>query len=261
MRKKAVFLDIDGTIWDGKNYIPPSTIKAIHRMQELGHVVFINSGRARSFIRERNLLDIGFDGIVSGCGTLIEYHGKEIFYYQVPREQAIETVETVRHYGMRPILEGRHHLYMDYSEFHYEPYGQKVIDEMGEDLYSIADCWGEWEISKLSCATDDADMEGCKGALGKWYQFMIHSSTVCEMVPLGFDKGTGIRKVCELLDVDISDTYAFGDSINDTEMIEAAGHAIVMGNGTDELKAKAEFVTTSLHDDGIFNGCRKMGLL
>ncbi len=81
------------------------------------------------------------------------------------------------------------------------------------------------------------------------------------MVPVGFDKGTGIQKVCELLDVDISDTYAFGDSINDTEMIEAAGHSIVMGNGTDELKAKAEFVTTSLHDDGIFNGCRKMGLL
>nr|MCR4998887.1 HAD hydrolase family protein [Lachnospiraceae bacterium] len=177
MRKKAVFLDIDGTIWDEQNYIPPSTIQAVHRMQELGHVVFINSGRARSFIREKNLLDIGFDGIVSGCGTLVEYHGKEIFYHEIPREQAVETVETVRRCGMRPILEGRHHLYMDYLEFHYEPYGQKVIDEMGEDLWSIADCWGDWEISKLSCATDDADLEECRRALGHWYQFMIHSST------------------------------------------------------------------------------------
>ena len=67
MSKKVVFLDIDGTIWDAVNYIPESTVTAIHKMQENGHAVFINSGRSRSFIREQKLLDIGFDGIVSGC--------------------------------------------------------------------------------------------------------------------------------------------------------------------------------------------------
>lgn len=261
MRKKAVFLDIDGTIWDNENRIPESTVKAIHEMQENGHAVFINSGRSRSFIREQKLLDIGFDGIVSGCGTMVEYHGEEIFYYQIPKEQAIYTVETVRKYGLRPILEGKHYLYFDDEDFHHEPYGQKVKDEMGEELLTIKDHWGDWEISKLSCATDDADMEGCMKELGDLYDFMIHSSTVCEMVPKGFNKGTGIEKVCELLGVDIHDSYAFGDSINDTEMMEAAGHAIVMGNGTDDLKAMADYVTKALHEDGIHHGCRKMGLI
>ncbi|MBP5265613.1 MAG: HAD hydrolase family protein [Lachnospiraceae bacterium] len=125
----------------------------------------------------------------------------------------------------------------------------------------IADYWGDWDISKLSCATDDADMERCRRELGNDYDFMIHSSTVCEMVPSGFHKGTGIERVCELLGVDISDTYAFGDSVNDTEMMESAGHAIVMGNGTDDLKAMADYVTKSLHEDGIHYGCRKMGLI
>ena len=133
--------------------------------------------------------------------------------------------------------------------------------EMGDDLLTIADHWGEWDISKLSCATDNADMERCMRELGDAYGFLIHSSTVCEMVPTGFDKGTGIQRVCELLGVDISDTYAFGDSVNDTEMMEAAGHAIVMGNGTDDLKAMADYVTKTLHEGGIHHGCRKMGLI
>ena len=261
MSKKVVFLDIDGTIWDAVNYIPESTVTAIHKMQENGHAVFINSGRSRSFIREQKLLDIGFDGIVSGCGTMIEYHGKEIFYHEIDRELATYTVENVRKCGLRPILEGKRYLYMDGSEFDYEPYGQKLIKEMGEDLLTIADHWGNWEISKLSCATDNADMEECHRLMDPYYDFMIHTSTVAEMVPKGFNKGTGIEKVCELLGVDISDSYAFGDSVNDTEMMEAAGHAIVMGNGTDELKAIADYVTRNLHEDGIHHGCRKMGLI
>lgn len=261
MGKKVVFLDIDGTIWDDANIIPESTVMAIHQMQENGHEVFINSGRTRSFIREKHLLDIGFDGIVSGCGTMIEYHGRELFCHRIPSDLAIHTVETVRACGMRPILEGKHYLYMDESEFDYEPYGQKLMAEMGDDLLSIAGHWGEWDISKLSCATDDADMDRCMRELGEAYGFLIHSSTVCEMVPTGFDKGTGIQRVCELLGVDISDTYAFGDSVNDTEMMEAAGHAIVMGNGTDDLKAMADYVTKTLHEGGIHHGCRKMGLI
>ncbi|MCR5640947.1 MAG: Cof-type HAD-IIB family hydrolase [Lachnospiraceae bacterium] len=261
MSKKVVFLDIDGTIWDEYNRIPESTITAIHQMQARGHAVFINSGRTRSFIREKNLLDIGFDGIVSGCGTMIEYHGEEIFYHEIPRDLAIHTVETVRACGLRPILEGKRYLYFDDDEFNHEDYGKKLIAEMGEDRLRISEHWGDWRISKLSCATDNADMERCQNEMGTEYDFMIHSSTVCEMVPKGFNKGTGIAKVCELLGVDIRDSYAFGDSVNDTEMMETAGHAIVMGNGTNELKAIADYVTKSLHEDGIHHGCLKMGLI
>lgn len=58
------------------------------------------------------------------------------------------------------------------------------------------------------------------------------------MVPKGFSKGTGILKVCEMLGIDINDTYAFGDSNNDISMLKTVGHAIVMGNGTEEAKRK-----------------------
>ena len=69
---KAVFFDIDGTIWDQKQRIPESAVKAIRKLRENGHYAFLCSGRTRSFIRGENLFAIGFDGIVGGCGTYVE---------------------------------------------------------------------------------------------------------------------------------------------------------------------------------------------
>ena len=79
-QRKALFFDIDGTIWNMKNEIPESTVRAIRALREKGHLTFLCSGRSRAFIQEPKLFDIGFDGVISGCGTMIEYHGKTVSY-------------------------------------------------------------------------------------------------------------------------------------------------------------------------------------
>ena len=60
---------------------------------------------------------------------------------------------------------------------------------------------------------------------------------------------------------DLKDTFAFGDSRNDLEMLEAAGVAVVMGNGSKEAKEAADYVTTDLDEDGIWNACKHFGLI
>ncbi len=261
MSKKAVFFDVDGTIWDAKNHIPPSTFDAVKKLRENGVLTFINSGRCRGYIRDENLLSIGFDGIVSGCGTMIELDGKEIFYHEMSQDLSEHSINLVRSFGFRPILEGKRYLYMDDEEFKGDLYSDKVRSEMGENLLSIKDNWRNWEISKFSCATENCDREACYKAAEQDFDFMIHNEYVTEFVPKGFHKGTGILKVCELLDIDVHDTYAVGDSPNDRGMLETAGHAIVMGNGHDDMKAIAEYVTDSLHDDGIFKAMEYFGLI
>ncbi len=73
-----LFFDIDGTLWNYKNEIPESTVDAIRRAGAKGHKCFINTGRARAFVTNRDLLGIGFDGIVTACGTMIEYNGEVV---------------------------------------------------------------------------------------------------------------------------------------------------------------------------------------
>lgn len=251
--KKAVFFDIDGTLWDFHNQIPESTVTAIRTLRKNGHYAFICSGRSRAYIRHPDLFAVGFDGLVAGCGTHVELDGKRIYEKLIDRELAVHTVETVRSYGFRPILEGPEYIYMDDADFGNDIYGQKLKRELGGQLVSIADHYGEWEINKLSCATNDSDREGCFAALEEHYTYLIHNSSVVECVPKGYTKATGMRKMCEALGIDRADTIAVGDSVNDLAMLEYAGVGIAMGNGSAEAKAAADYVTSELQNDGIYN--------
>lgn len=258
---KAFFFDIDGTLCDFENKIPNSAKEAIRTLRRNGHTAFLCSGRSRAYIQNPELLDIGFDGVISGCGTMIEYNGEIISNRQIDPELAELTVRTVRRYGFRPILEGTEYLYMDYEDFGHDRYGKKLIAELGERMLSISGNWGKWEISKLSCATDNIDTAACFAELEKYYDYIVHNPAVVEIVPKGYHKGTGILKVCELLGIDTADTYAFGDSVNDLEMFRAVGTSIAMGNGTVEAKAAADYVTASVHEDGIWKACEHFGFI
>ena len=59
----------------------------------------------------------------------------------------------------------------------------------------------------------------------------------------------------------MKDTYAFGDSMNDYEILKAAGTGIAMGNAVEELKAAADYVTDDIGDAGVYKACVHFGLI
>lgn len=259
--RKAVFFDIDGTLWDSANRIPESTVTAIRALRARGHYAFLCSGRARAYIQHPALFAIGFDGVLAGCGTHVEIGGKILYEKIIDRALAVHTVETVRRYGFRPILEGPEYLYMDAEDFAHEPFGQKVIRELGDHLVGIREHYGEWRINKLSCATDHANREGGFAALSEHYTYLIHNSDVVELVPKGHTKATGIMKVCAHFGIDRADTFAVGDSVNDLEMLSYAGVGIAMGNADWQVKRAADYVTDALYDDGVYRAMAHFGLM
>ena len=93
------------------------------------------------------------------------------------------------------------------------------------------------------------------------YEMMVHDIPVMEIVPKGCSKGTGIQLVCRKLGIAREQTYAFGDSVNDLPMFEAAGHSIAMGNASEFVKQQASYVTDTLHQDGIYHALEHFGLV
>lgn len=67
----------------------------------------------------------------------------------------------------------------------------------------------------------------------------------------GVDKGSGLAALCRHLGIEASDVVAFGDELNDLDMIRWAGLGVAMGNAIDEVKQAADEVTTSNNDDGV----------
>ncbi|MBQ7586463.1 MAG: HAD family hydrolase [Lachnospiraceae bacterium] len=259
-----IFFDIDGTLWDYRNYIPKSTEDAIKRARANGHKCFINTGRARAYVRSEKLLSLGFDGIVSACGCMIEYDGRVILNHLVSREDALRTMESIRRNGLKPILEGPEHLYIDTGDFKGNMYVEKVMREIGHSVLGITDNWGSWRMNKLSCDFRDSDSERCFGELSDIYTYMVlddHDEKVVEMVPKGYDKGTGILALCDLFNKDPKDTMAFGDSVNDREMLEVAGISVAMGRSDDKVREICDHTTDLLERDGISKAMEKYGII
>lgn len=261
MDKKIVFFDIDGTIYDSTGVIPDSTVEAIKRLREAGHKTFINSGRARAHIQEKKLLDLGFDGIVSGCGTMVEIDGEVVFYRKIEDELLMHIMEMFKKYNAHVILEGKEFLYMEYDFFENSPYGKRLIKALGDRLLDISETWGNWEASKLCVITDEKTENELIDKLKCHFTFMEHAPHIYELAPVGFSKATGIQKVCEYLNIAMENTYAFGDSVNDTEMMEAVKHSIAMGKSMKELIDICEYQTDDIYEDGIFNACKHFGLI
>lgn len=76
-----------------------------------------------------------------------------------------------------------------------------------------------------------------------------------------FDKGTGILSICEYLGIPVEQTVAFGDSMNDLEMMETAALSICMGNGSERLKEMADDVCGTVEEGGLQAAFEKYDLL
>ena len=259
--QNVVFFDIDGTLWNREFIVPKSTKTAIKKLKENGNRAYICSGRARSYIRNRQLKELGFDGVVAGCGTYVEMDGKVVQNILMPKELLNKTVELMKKNELPLVLEGWKHIFLDEEDFFDTSFPVIIRNEMGEDMMPLTGTEHLWEINKLSVDISPSGVDHLIDILEEDYEILRHENVFMELVPKGYSKATGIEFVCEMLGVDKAHTYAFGDATNDIEMLKAAGVGICMGNGLEGSKKAADFVTDSVDDDGVFNALEHFGLI
>ncbi len=82
-----------------------------------------------------------------------------------------------------------------------------------------------------------------------------------ECVPKGYTKATAIRKVLAYLCMEDAETYAFGDSSNDVEMLDMVKHPVTMDSAPDGLKKGKYYVTKSAGENGIASVLRHFGII
>lgn len=259
---KIVFFDIDGTIWDWDTNVPDSTISAIRQLRENGHKAFLCSGRSRGNIRSPKLFDIGFDGVIAACGNHVEMDGKILYEKILAPELVQKIVRLCEEHRMPVVLEGPVKHWLSEKGFEDDPYVDYMMADMGEDAVLLRGYTEDIHINKFSAdVLPYTNYEAIKTELENEFDFMMHDDVVLECTPKGTSKATGIDWLCKYLGIAKEDTYGIGDSINDLDMLQYVGHGIAMGNGTQVAKDAAEYVTTDIHEDGIYNALKHYRLI
>ena len=97
----------------------------------------------------------------------------------------------------------------------------------------------------------EENIEFCENVNPKFFNSMGCPPYTFEIYASNVSKATGILKVLELLNIDVKESYAFGDGKNDIEMFQTVNVAIAMGNANDEVKAYANMVCLPVDQDGV----------
>ena len=251
--KCAVFLDIDGTLLSDSFIIPPENLRAIKAAQEKGHLVFINTGRSWGNIPSVLMEQFkGFDGIISGIGSMITMGGETVYKSFMPEDLVKRIMEYVFNNPQYwALFEGVNDVY-SLSNDTYALRDYQIPVENADDYVKI--CNGDnIQVVAMGKTVPDDFRELFKDDLTV-FQF----ETYADLVKKGLNKAEGIKKAIEIAGIKRENTIAIGDSNNDFDMIEYAGVGVAMANSQQTILDIADYVTASNHEYGVAKAIEKI---
>lgn len=254
MKKRLLFLDLDGTLLNDAKEITPGNREALERTLKRGHGVIITTGRPlKSAMAQSRRL--GLDK--PGCYT-IAYNGAMIYDWRSEQiifshaltidsvirvfEKANAIDEHVQTYDSMDVLVEKRcedealHRYCNMVSMTY-----RVIDDIHTDLRE----------NPVKCLVINYEKKDGLLQMQDWIRTnmpeldcFFSSAYFLEVVPKGMNKGEAVKMLCARLGVEIENAVAAGDAANDMAMLKAAGIGAAMINGSDEVKAIADYITT-----------------
>ncbi|SVA71593.1 uncharacterized protein METZ01_LOCUS124447, partial [marine metagenome] len=222
LKKKTFAIDIDGTITlNGMGQIHLEALSRLRSLKEEGHNVILVTGRSSV---EGYLLSI-FGGLthmaVGENGGCISF-GDEIQHKLLGNKgECIHALATIQ------------------AKLNAEVKEKPVFPRMTEVVLERT-----FDIEKAQKVIDDNNLNVVLTDSG--YAYHINSK--------GVDKGSGFLEVVKMLDVDVNDTIAIGDSDTDVPLFKVVKNNIAVSNSTENLKKLAKIITTKQSGEGVLEG-------
>lgn len=250
-----IFFDIDGTLATG-TVVPESAAAAVAATRAAGNLVFICSGRPLAYAQKT--FGAYADGFIC-CNGRLAVRGDETLHAKGIDDATIDRIVEIldgldvgyAFFGLDDLYYGGNERYLSTCEEVHGPVSR--LDEargQGLTLFSFDVFFGEIaERAAIERALEGLCLVNPHGP---------HPSV--DVTVLGYGKGDACLDVAAELGIDQTDTYAFGDGVNDISMIKAVAHGIAMGNAVPALKEVADYVTDAIDEDGVANALAHLGL-
>jgi len=259
--KSILFFDIDGTLLtEEERTLPESTKEAIFKLKELGHEVAIATGRAK-FLFDDLRDELGIDTYISYNGQYVVCRG-EVVYANTINPETLEELTAFALKNNHPVV------YMNDKKMttnvpNDHPYIEESIATLKVDAYPEQEEHNTAQQSDIyqSLLFNTEGEEKIYQDTFTNLDFVRWHPKSLDVLPKGGSKALGIKKLLEYLDFPAERQYAFGDGLNDIEMLQLVPNSVAMGNALPEVKKAAAFVTKDVSDDGILYALQHHGLL
>lgn len=255
---KAAFFDVDGTLVSFQTHsVPESARKALIRAREKGLKLFVATGRHIETVD--NLGDLEFDGYLTLNGGLCMMENRKMIYKRaIPESDIRNMIELQKDFPFPVVFVREHGMFLNYFNADVrevldfinfpQPRIEPIENALDTDVLQLMVFLPEKEIKSLMPA-----IPACEAT--RWHPLFA------DVVPKGSNKGIGIDKIIAYAGIDLKDTIAFGDGGNDIPMLIHAGIGVAMGNAREEVKKSADYVTSTVDEDGIYRAMEHFGLL
>lgn len=280
MNRKIVFLDVDGTLIDYNAKLPASAAEAVDKARANGHKVYICTGCSKAEIAQRHLCDL--DGMIGGNGAYVEDNGHVVMHQGLTREETKHIVDwcNQRHLGF--YLEANSGMYCnDYMLEQGPEVMVKYAEGKGADLSKAEDLSKQFMDGFIHLQGEDLyrdDVNKISFILSSYQDHLDSKKEFPELVantwggkgelalygdlgPKGITKKHAIDVLLKYLGADQKDTISFGDARIDLSMFELCAYNVAMGNGSDEVKAAADYVTDDVDNDGLYKAFAYLKLI
>jgi hypothetical protein len=242
--KFAVFIDIDGTLTDD-NGTNPKNAEIIKKARSMGHYVFVNTGRAKSWISDELLGNIEFDGIISGMGSRIEIGKNVIFEKNISQDFVYECAKHFWNTKNCFFISGAEKGFI----LNPIPYFKNWHFSDIESPDAFNGIYKNEKIQKLEMFGNQI-AESDKQFFGKELDVYDHGGYI-ECASRGCTKSKALKTVLDYLGIKKEHSIAIGDSVNDMDMLENAGISVAVENAIDDVKKIADFISVPCSDGGV----------
>ncbi len=256
---KYLFFDIDGTLVSFKTHkIPQSAVDAITEAKANGLKVYISTGRPLLFINNLSQIEHLIDGYITTTGALCVVGQTCFNCHKISNESVRKIIDGANRFHKAAVVVGTDHIgVLNDSDELVEQFRKGLNLDFDFAPMSIVMQEPILQISVFFNAEEEkAVMDGITDCVSsRWHPAFTDITNVCA------DKGKALLAMAKHEHMRIDETMAFGDGGNDISIIKQAGIGVAMGNASDEVKASADYVTTSVDDDGVKNALAHFGVI
>ena len=220
---KGIVTDVDGTLTSMDRRVNTRAIEALRKVSDSGMKVILATGNVLPIAYAFHRM-IGLDGpIIAENGGLLYYKGK------------IEYLNNIQE-------------------------AQRAYDFLCKQIRVERLFTDRWRVTEIALEpTVDPDL--VRRLLKDFNVNVEFSGFAIHIESRNYTKLSALKKVCDSMGLKLEELAAFGDGMNDIEMLRGCGYGIAVGNAPEEVKKVAKYVTSRSHGDGFVEGLEHLGLI